>query len=184
MSILKLAVCHFVISLTEGDNMTKKPNSHSNSNSNYDHLVHWFDDLKSHELTHVIELVEEAKKWVKSAESIPEEKYQQFIANFKLDLIEFYQQSQSDIQHSLYLQLLKESFWKNLACVTDQARVEWAELQEDFVHDGLYKEGDYIGFGDVECLSCHHVQQVHHVTILSSCIKCNGNTFRRKSLTP
>ena len=151
--------------------MTKKPNT---PNSLYNHLNHWFDEAESPELTHIIELVEEAKKWVKSAESIPEEKCQQFMVNFKLDLLEFYQQSQSTIQHSLYIQLLKESFWEKLSLITDQAQVEWAELQEDFVHDGLYKKGDFIGFGEVECLTCNYIQRVHHVTVLSLCIKCNN----------
>lgn len=160
--------------------MTKKPNA---PQSLYNHLNQWFDELKSPEVTHLFELIEEAKRWVKSAESIPEEKCQQFIINFKLDLLEFYQQSQSTIQHSLYVQLLKESFWEQLSLVTDQAQVEWAELQEDFAHDGLYKKGDYIGFGEVECLTCYHIQKIHHVTILSSCIKCNNDSFSRKSLT-
>jgi len=154
------------------------------SKPTYNHLTHWFDELKSPEVTHIVELIDEAKKWIKSAESIPEEKCQQFLANFKLDLIEFYQQSQSEIQHSLYLSLLKESFWAKLSLVTDQAQVEWAELQEDFEHDGLYKAGDYIGFGEVECLTCHHIQQIHHVALLAPCIKCNSDSFCRKSLTP
>ncbi len=160
--------------------MTKKPES---SDPKYNQLLQWFNDVKSHELTHVIELVDEAKAWLKTAESIPEEKYQQFISNFKLDLIEFYQQSQADIQHSLYLDLLKDTFWAKLSSITDQTQIEWAELQEDFVHDGLYKAGDYVGFGEVKCLTCHHTQQVHHVTLLSSCIKCDGKTFKRQSLT-
>jgi len=96
----------------EGNNMAKKRNT---SKPTYNHLTHWFDELKSPEVTHIVELIDEAKKWIKSAESIPEEKCQQFLANFKLDLIEFYQQSQSEIQHSLYLSLLKESFWAKLS---------------------------------------------------------------------
>lgn len=160
-------------------NMSKKPET---SESKYNHLIHWFDELKSNELTHIVELVDEAKKWIKTAESIPEEKYQQFITNLKLDLLEFYQQTQIEAKHSLYLQLLKDTFWAKLSHATDQSQVEWAELQEDFEHDGLYKTGDYIGFGEVECLNCHHSQKIYHVTVLSSCIECNGDSFHRKSL--
>ncbi len=158
-----------------------KPNK---DKSHYNDFYSWLEDTKNHEITHVVKLVENAKEWVKSAEKIPEEKCIQFIDNFKVDLLEFYQQSQVDFQHSLYAKILSETFWSNIAGITDRSQLEWIELSQDIKQDGLYKTGDYVGFGEVECLSCGNIEPIYHLTELSCCIKCDKGTFKRKSLMP
>jgi len=166
--------------LIGGSVMNKKPHTY---NSYYADFLSWIEDTKQHELTQLIDLVEHAKVWLKSAESIPEEKCLQFIDNLTLDLQEFYQQSRTEIKHSLYSKIVEESFWSNVSHMTDQTQVEWAELMEDFEHKGLYHVGEFVGFGEVECLSCHNVQSIFHLVELTPCIKCEGITFTRKSLT-
>lgn len=152
-------------------------------NSYYTDFLSWIEDTKQHEITQIVDLVEQAKVWIKSAESIPEDKCVQFIDNLTLDLQEFYQQSQSEFKHSLYVTLVSETFWSNVALMTDQTQVEWAGLLDDFEHQGIYKVGDFIGFGEIECLSCHHIHSIYHLVEITPCIKCNGSTFTRKSLT-
>jgi len=159
-------------------------NKLSNNNLLYDQLVAWIDDIKKHELTDIVALVEKAKATVIAAESLPEDKVKQFINNFRCDLREFYQQYQADVKHSLYLGLLNERFWSTLANVTDKSQVEWAELNDDFVHQSLYHKGDFIGFGELECQQCRQTMLLSHFTQISECFECGGEVFIRKGLTP
>ncbi|GAA6203274.1 hypothetical protein [Thalassotalea sp. SU-HH00458] len=150
----------------------------------YQDLAQWLTDVKKHEVTQVVELIEHAKTIMKAAEEIPEEKFKQFIENFKYDLHEFYQQNQEQAKHSIYLGLMKESFWAVMANITDKSQVEWAELCEDFHHDGVYQTNDVIGFGLLECQNCHQTQQITHFSKVNNCLHCGHNLFLRKSLTP
>lgn len=147
-------------------------------------LVNWLDEVKKNEVTKMIELVEQAKLYAKAAESIPEEKVEQFIDNLKHDLSEFYRQLKDDSEHSIYLGILNESWWSTLADMTDKSQVEWAELSEDFAHDGVYRTGDFIGFGELVCDNCKHVHPVTHFSEVIPCSECNHNTFKRRGLTP
>ncbi len=159
--------------------------TNKNSGSDfYYRLTQWLTDVKTHQVTHVVELVEQAKVILKAAESIPEEKIKQFIDNFKYDLHQFYQLNQEQAQHSIYLGLMKESFWHTMASITDKSQVEWAELCEDFQHNGDYQAGDLIGFGIVECKKCHQTVQINHLSEIGPCLHCGHDHFSRQSLTP
>ena len=147
----------------------------------YENIANWLVDIKEHELTSIVELVEQAKRYLLAAEGLSEQKISQFADNLRFDLKEFYQLNQKQASESVYLSLMNETFWRALAKVTDQSQVEWAELCEDFDHDGIYHQGDYIGFGDLECLSCHHRIAVTHFTEISACFQCNHDKFKRHS---
>ncbi|GHE80039.1 zinc ribbon-containing protein [Thalassotalea profundi] len=150
----------------------------------YQKLSVWLTDVKKHEVTQIVELVEQAKVILSSAESIPEEKIKQFIENFKYDLHEFYLSNQEQAKHSIFLALLNESFWALLVKITDKSQVEWAELCEDFDHNGDYKEGDIIGFGKLTCVNCHHSLLISRLSQVSKCLHCNHDHFIRESLSP
>jgi len=150
----------------------------------YHRMSQWLTDVKQHELTKIVELVEHAKVVLQAAEAIPEEKVKQFIANFQYDLHEFYKQNQKQAKHSIYLGLMNESFWALMANITDKSQVEWAELCEDFDHKGDYQTGDLIGFGVVECKKCHKTLQINHLSELGDCLHCGHQHFFRQSLTP
>ena len=150
----------------------------------YGRLSNWLTDVKRHELTHVVELVEHSKMLLRAAEQLPEEKIDQFVDNLVYDLKEFYLQHQQEAKHSLYLSLMSESFWAVMANITDKSQVEWAELLDDFEHDGLYQQGDIIGFGIIECTQCQKTLQISHLTKISECLHCGHHYFFRKSLTP
>lgn len=150
----------------------------------YDRLSQWLTDVKQHEVTQIVELVEHAKVIIKAAEALPEDKIKQFVENFKWDLHDFYQQSQEEIQHSLYLGLMNESFWAVMANITDKSQVEWAELCEDFDHSGDYQVGDAIGFGILECKKCHKRINISHLSEVAPCLHCGNHHFVRHSLTP
>lgn len=159
-------------------------NKTKTSSTIYEQLTSWINDIKQHELTNIVTLVEKAKEIFVAAESLPEEKVKQFVDNFKYDLHEFYQQYQAEAKHSIYLGLLNETFWTTLAQVTDKSQVEWAELEDDFNHQGLYRSGDFIGFGEIICQQCHQTMSISHLTKISDCFNCGGKEFIRKGLTP
>ena len=75
----------------------------------YQKLQVWLEDTNQHEMRSVVELITQAKNMLIAAEQIPEQQVKQFIDNLKYDLNEFYQQYQSEIKHSLYLELLHEN---------------------------------------------------------------------------
>jgi len=150
----------------------------------YQNLSDWLDEMKAIQKPRVSELIKQAKLYAKAAEDMSEEKLNQFSSNLKYDLYDFYKQNQSEIKHSTYLGLLNETLWRNLAQLTDKSQVEWAELVEDFEHDGIYKVGDIIGFGELVCLQCNEKLHIMHVSEVSACIKCGGESFTRLPLEP
>ncbi|WDE13350.1 zinc ribbon-containing protein [Thalassomonas haliotis] len=150
----------------------------------YENLSAWFTDIKAHEITKVVEVVETAKGLLAAAESLPEERVRQFLDNFRYDLREFYRQNQSQAQHSVYLGLLNEEFWDTLAKMTDRSQVEWTELCDDLEHQGVYHSGDFIGFGVLECQHCHEKLTVSHFSEVADCMVCGGKSFVRHGLTP
>ncbi len=150
----------------------------------YQNITDWIKETKDHEITQMVDLVEQAKAYLIAAESIPQEKIKQFIDSFVYDLNEFYQHNQAQVQSSLYLALMNESLWQSLASMTDKSQVEWSELMDDFKHDGIYHVGDYIGFGELACQRCQHKVEINHLSQVTACIECGGEQFIRHALKP
>jgi hypothetical protein len=150
----------------------------------YQNLSDWLDEVKEIQKPRVDELIKQAKLYAKAAEGMTEDKLNQFTDNLKYDLHDFYTQNQTEIKHSIYLNLLNESLWSNLAQLTDKSQVEWAELEEDFEHDGVYKVGDIIGFGELVCQQCNEKTHIMHASEVTVCVNCGGDTFTRLPLDP
>jgi hypothetical protein len=165
--------------------MSKIPPENTSVLSQFYQALHvWLDDVKQHELTQVIDLIEHAKKYMVAAELIPAEKVKQFVDNFSYDLAEFYHQTQQEMKHSVYIGLLNETLWQRLAGMTDKSQVEWSELVDDFYHGGLYRQGDYVGFGKLICRKCKHSVTINHLSEVSCCAQCKGEEFIRRGLGP
>lgn len=150
----------------------------------YQALVTWAEDVNQHEITDIVTKVEQSKLYLQAAEQLPEEKVKQFIDNLRFDLKEFIQQNQAQAKHSLYLGLLNESFWKNMQAITDKSQVEWSELDDDIKHHGIYKTGDFIGFGLLECQHCHEKITYSHASDVIDCFSCGGSSFIRMPFSP
>jgi len=150
----------------------------------YQDLSNWLDEMKTIQKPKISELVKRVKLYVEAAENMSEDKVNQFADNLKHDLHDFYQQNQSQAKHSIYLGLLNETLWSNLAQLTDKSQVEWAELVEDFEHDGIYKTGDIIGFGELVCQDCDEKIHIMHVSAVAPCAECGGESFIRLPLDP
>lgn len=150
----------------------------------YQNINEWIEQTKSHEITKIVEVVEQAKAYISAAESIPQQKIEQFIDSFIYDLHDFYQQNQKQVKNSVYLTLMNERLWQSLATMTDKSQVEWSELMDDFEHDGIYRLGDYIGFGELCCEHCQEKMTITHLTKVTACSHCHGETFIRQGMMP
>jgi hypothetical protein len=150
----------------------------------YQALVTWAEDVNQHEITNIVDKVEQSKLYLHAAEQLPEDKVKQFVDNLRFDLKEFIQQNQAQAQHSLYLGLLNESFWQNMKAITDKPQVEWSELDDDFKHHGEYKSADFIGFGLLECQHCREKTTYSRASDVADCFNCGGSSFIRLPFSP
>ncbi|TWX56284.1 zinc ribbon-containing protein [Colwellia hornerae] len=150
----------------------------------YQALVLWAEDVNQHEITDIVNKVEQSKLYLQAAEKLPEDKVKQFVDNLRFDIKEFIIQNEAQAKHSLYLGLLNESFWKNMQAITDKSQVEWSELDEDFKHHGIYKTGDFIGFGLLECQHCQEKVTYSHAADVVDCFTCGASSFIRLPFAP
>lgn len=150
----------------------------------YRKLNNWLVEVKVEQKPHIDEFIKQAKLYADAAETMSEEKLQQFTDNLKYDLHDFYQLNRQQAENSVYLGLLNETLWDNLAKLTDKSQVEWAELVDDFEHDGVYKSGDFIGFGELQCEQCDEITTIMHFSEISDCANCGAKDFIRLPLNP
>lgn len=150
----------------------------------YRKLNNWLVEVKAEQKPHIDEFIKQAKLYADAAETMSEEKLQQFTDNLKYDLHDFYQLNRQQAENSVYLGLLNETLWDNLAKLTDKSQVEWAELVDDFEHDGVYKSGDFIGFGELQCEQCDEITTIMHFSEIGDCANCGAKDFIRLPLNP
>jgi zinc ribbon family protein len=150
----------------------------------YRKLNDWLVEVKVEQKPHIDEFTKQAKLYAGAAETMSEEKLQQFTDNLKYDLRDFYQLNRAQAKDSVYLGLLNETLWDNLAKLTDKSQVEWAELVDDFEHDGVYKSGDFIGFGELQCEQCDEKMTIIHFSQIGECVHCGSKDFVRLPLNP
>lgn len=156
-----------------------KPNP--NYQSVFDKVYDWMKEAKNEELNSISQWVSKAEEFISAAEALSVNEYQLSVADFKQDLLGFYRQNKEDADNSLYLKSIQEGMWQHLAKMTDQSQVEWAELVDDFEHDGAYQEGDVIGFGQLICQNCAHEVDILHASTVVSCTNCGHTKFSRKA---
>ncbi len=156
-----------------------KPNS--NYQNVFDKIYLWLQKAKEDELNSIKNWVAKAEEYIQAAEELSVNEYQLSVDNFKRDLLGLYKIDPKDSENSLYLASLQEGMWQHLAHMTDQSQVEWSELVDDFEHDGIYQEGDVIGFGQLVCQNCEHVVDIYHAVTVVPCTECGGTTFTRKA---
>lgn len=81
------------------------------------------------------------------------------IAAVKRDLEEFarsYEESHEDESDSVFMRVIKESLWQELADITDKTQLEWREVFQDLNHHGVYHSGEVVGLGNLVCEKCHY----------------------------
>lgn len=86
-------------------------------------------------------LVEQARQRVMQTGELTRTEVDELTRAVRRDLEEFamsYEESQED---SVFLRVIKESLWQELADITDKTQLEWREVFQDLNHHGVYHSG-------------------------------------------
>ncbi|WP_312242494.1 zinc ribbon-containing protein [Pantoea sp.] len=85
---------------------------------------------------------------------------------------------------SLFMRIIRESLWKELADITDKSQLEWREIFQDLHHHGVYHSGEVVGLGNLVCENCRFERAIYTPETLSRCPECGHDQFQRQPFEP
>jgi len=132
-------------------------------------------------------LVAQARAQVSQTGELTRTEIDELTRAVRRDLEEFavsYNESQDDVKDSVFLRVIKESIWQELADITDKTQLEWREVFQDLNHHGVYHSGEVVGLGNLVCEKCHFHLAVYSPDVLPLCPKCGHDQFQRKAFEP
>lgn len=132
-------------------------------------------------------LIDEAKEKIRQSGELTEEELDSLTQAVRRDLQEFarsYEESRDKLEDSVFMRVIKESLWQELADITDQTQLEWGEMYQDLKHHGVYCSGEVVGLGNMVCERCHYQMAVYTPEVLPLCPKCGYNRFQRVPFNP
>lgn len=111
------------------------------------------------------------------------------LAAVRRDLAEFarsYQETRQpdSVSDSLFMRIMRESLWKELADITDKSQLEWREVFQDLHHHGVYQSGEVVGLGNLVCEKCHFTRAIYTPETLTRCPECGHDQFQREPFEP
>ncbi|KEY56883.1 zinc ribbon-containing protein [Serratia sp. DD3] len=133
------------------------------------------------------ELVASAEKYLNEVEELTRHEVDQLVLAVRRDLEEFarsYEESREAFTDSVFMRVIKESLWQELADITDKTQLEWREVFKDVSHHGVYHSGEVVGLGNLVCEKCHYHLAFYTPEILPRCPKCGHDQFQRKPFEP
>ena len=142
-------------------------------------LSAWLKDVKDHELKDAMDKFVESEQALKQLGQDKVNLYREYL---KRDLDHI--QENDKHYDSLAWQELKESLWFELSHIEDKTQLEWQALSQDFKHNGVYHQGEWIAMGTLVCKNCHHSYDIYHATEITPCSNCGGIYFSRQALQP
>ncbi|MBQ4770404.1 zinc ribbon-containing protein [Pectobacterium versatile] len=132
-------------------------------------------------------LVLSARKTLQESSELTQKEIEQVIQAVQRDLEEFarsYNESQDEFTDSVFMRVIKESLWQELADITDKTQLEWREIFTDVNHHGVYHSGEVVGLGNLVCENCHHHIAFYTPEVLPLCPKCSHDLFHRQPFQP
>lgn len=144
----------------------------------------WLGTDKKGEKHNLSAFFDRSNSWWQAAKELTTDEFTHMSQLLKRDLAMFYHHYKADMEESDFVQAIKESAWQELAELTDKAQIEWQELEQDFRHDGIYHQGEWVGMGVIVCKSCQYKVTYVHPEQLAPCPQCGGNSFLREALAP
>ncbi|MEN5016337.1 zinc ribbon-containing protein [Erwinia sp. Eh17-17] len=103
------------------------------------------------------------------------------------DLEEFarsYAENQDELSDSVFMRVIRQSIWKELADITDKSQLEWREVFQDLNHHGVYQSGEVVGLGNLVCEGCQFTRAIYTPEVLTRCPECNHDQFVRQPFEP
>ncbi|MEQ9861706.1 zinc ribbon-containing protein [Pectobacterium cacticida] len=132
-------------------------------------------------------LTERARNTLEARSTLTQKEIEQVIQSVQRDLEEFarsYNESQDALADSVFMRVIKESLWQELADITDRTQLEWREIFKDVNHHGVYHSGEVVGLGNLVCENCHHRIAFYTPEVLPLCPKCDHDQFHRQPFQP
>ncbi|MBN3262539.1 MULTISPECIES: zinc ribbon-containing protein [Pectobacterium] len=132
-------------------------------------------------------LVLSARKTLQESSELTQKEIEQIIQAVQRDLEEFgrsYSENQNEFTDSVFMRVIKESLWQELADITDKTQLEWREIFKDVNHHGVYHSGEVVGLGNLVCENCHHHIAFYTPEVLPLCPKCSHDLFHRQPFQP
>lgn len=132
-------------------------------------------------------LVEQARQRVSQTGELTRTEIDELTRAIRRDLEEFarsYGESQDEFTDSVFLRVIKESIWQELADITDKTQLEWREVFQELNHHGVYHSGEVVGLGNLVCEKCHYHLAVYTPDVLPLCPKCGHDHFHRRAFEP
>ncbi|WON76099.1 zinc ribbon-containing protein [Serratia sp. UGAL515B_01] len=133
------------------------------------------------------ELVASAEKRLHELGELTQTEVEQLTQAVRRDLEEFarsYGESHEKFTDSVFMRVIKESLWQELADITDKTQLEWREVFKDVSHHGVYQSGEVVGLGNLVCEKCHHRLAFYTPEFLPLCPKCGHDQFHRRPFKP
>ena len=153
----------------------------------YRELVSSLSERLRHGERDIDALVTQARDKIVRAGDLTQSEIESVIAAVKRDLEEFgrsYEESHEDESDSVFMRVIKESLWQELADITDKTQLEWREVFQDLNHHGVYHSGEVVGLGNLVCEKCHYHLAVYTPDVLPRCPKCGHDQFQRRPFEP
>lgn len=130
------------------------------------------------------ELVEDARQRLLATGELTPVEVDHVTRAVRRDLEEFARSYHEDLaddnDDSVFLRVIKESLWQNLADITDKTQLEWKEVFKDVNHHGVYHSGEVVGLGNLVCERCHHSIAFYTPETLPLCPECGHDQFHRQ----
>lgn len=132
-------------------------------------------------------LVDQARQRVMQTRELTRTEVEELTRAVRRDLEEFaisYEESLDEETDSVFMRVIKESIWQELADITDKTQLEWREVFQDLSHHGVYHSGEVVGLGNLVCEKCHFHLAVYTPDVLPLCPKCGHDQFQRRPFEP
>jgi len=120
-------------------------------------------------------------------DDMSESEIDQALRSVRRDLGEFarsYSDAEEPLADSLFMRIIRESVWKELADITDKSQLEWREVFQDLHHHGVYQSGEVVGLGNLVCEKCQFTRAIYTPETLSRCPECGHDQFQRQPFEP
>ncbi|AUH01589.1 zinc ribbon-containing protein [Pectobacteriaceae bacterium CE70] len=157
-------------------------------------VAHYYRELMSSVSEHLKNgerdldsLVSNARKMLQESNELTQKEIELVMQAIRRDLEEFarsYEENQEAVTDSVFMRVIKESLWQELADITDKTQLEWREIFKDVNHHGIYNSGEVVGLGNLVCEKCHHHIAFYTPEVLPLCPKCSHNQFHRQPFQP
>lgn len=96
----------------------------------------------------------------------------------------YHENENDDPTDSVFMRVIRESLWKELADITDKSQLEWREVFQDLNHHGVYQSGEVVGLGNLVCEKCRFTRAIYTPETLTLCPECGHDHFQRQPFTP